>query len=158
MSLLPYFQWCEASALGQLVRTSIWLFPVIEATHLLGLSLLGGAVLIVDLRMLGVLLPDQPIAVLETGARPWLVGSVLWMCCTGFLMFMSEAVKCYHNPSFWVLITALPVALAFTFLVRQRLASRAGFETSWRSRLLGGTSIALWLTVAAAGRWIGFSS
>lgn len=157
-SLLPYFEWCEASALGQAVRTSVWLFPVIESTHLLGLSLLGGAVLIVDLRLLGLMLRDHPISTLAAGARPWLVGGLLWMGATGFLLFMSEAVKCYHNPSFWVKMTTLPVALAFTFLVRQRVAMREGFSTSWRSRLLGGTSIALWFTVAAAGRWIGFSS
>ena len=53
MDLLPYFEWIEASALGNAIRQSLWLFPVIEAVHLLGLSVLGGSVLIVDLRMLG---------------------------------------------------------------------------------------------------------
>ena len=156
--MLHFFEWCEASGLGQTVRTSVWLFPVIEALHLLGLSLLGGAVLIVDLRLMGVMLGDQPIATLAAGARPWLVRGVAWMVATGFFLFMSEAVKLYHSPSFWVKITTLPVAIAFTFLVRQRAASRADLVTSWRSRLLGGVSIAIWFTVAAAGRWIGFSS
>ena len=51
--LLPFFQWCESLWLGQFVVGSNWLFPVIEAVHLLVLSLLGGAVLVVDLRLLG---------------------------------------------------------------------------------------------------------
>ena len=156
--LLPFFQWCEATWLGQLVRDSLWLFPVIEAVHLLGLSLLGGALLMVDLRLLGLGARNQSIAEIERGARPWLVASVAVMLSTGSLLFLSEAVKCYHNPSFWVKITTLPFALLFTFAVRQRIASREGFATSWWSRLLATASLALWFTVAAAGRWIGFSS
>ena len=156
--MLPFFEWCEASALGQLVRTSVWLFPVIESIHLLGLASLGGAVLIVDLRLLGVALRDQPIAVLARGARPWVRWSLALMLTTGFLLFMSEAVKCYHNGSFWVKILTLPFALAFTFLVRQPVALRDGVVTSWRTRLVAVVSIALWFTVAAAGRWIGLSS
>src|SRR5262245_4039139 len=100
MELLPLFEWCEASWLGQLVRTSLWAFPVIEAVHLLGLCLLGGAVLIVDLRLLGFGLRNQSIAEVARGARPWLRAGVAVMVSTGFLLFMSEAVKCYHNPSF----------------------------------------------------------
>ena len=156
--MLPFFEWCEASALGQLVRTSVWLFPVIESIHLLGLASLGGAVLIVDLRLLGVALRDQPIAVLARGARSWVRWSLALMLTTGFLLFMSEAVKCYHNGSFWVKILTLPFALAFTFLVRQPVALRDGVVTSWRTRLVAVVSIALWFTVAAAGRWIGLSS
>ena len=60
--LLPFFQWCEAMWLGNAIRTSLWLFPVIEAVHLLGLCLLGGTVLIVDLRMLGFGLKGHTIA------------------------------------------------------------------------------------------------
>ena len=156
--LFPLFEWCEASWLGQLVRTSLWLFPVIEAVHLLGLGLLGGALWIVDLRLWGFGLRNQSIAEVERGARAWLVAGLVVMITTGLLLFMSEAVKCYFNPSFWVLITTLPFALLYTFAVRQRVASREGFVTSWRSRLLATMSLLLWFTVAAAGRWIGFSS
>ena len=51
--LLPFFQWCESSWLGQLIPNSLWMFPVIEAGHLLALGVIGGAVLVVDMRLLG---------------------------------------------------------------------------------------------------------
>ena len=54
MSLLPFFQWCYQTPVGEGIRNSTWLFPVIEAFHLLGLGLTAGAVLLVDLRLLGV--------------------------------------------------------------------------------------------------------
>lgn len=156
--MLPFFEWCEASALGQLVRTSLWMFPVIEAVHLLSLCVLGGALLTVDLRMLGLGMTGTPIPVLARGARPWLVRALMVQVATGILLFMSEAVKCYHNPSFWVKMSTLPIALLFTFTLRQRVALRASAGTTWLTRVTAVASIGLWFTVAAAGRWIGFSS
>ena len=108
--LLSFFEWCEATALGEGIRNSLWLFPVIEATHLLGLCLLGGSLLVVDLRLLGVGLKRQTIAELAGQMRPWLVGAVVLMSVTGLLLFLSEAVKCYYNQSFWVKMTTLLIA------------------------------------------------
>lgn len=155
--MLPFFEWCEATALGQLVRNSVWLFPVIEAVHLLALSLLGGALLIVDLRLLGLGMTGASPSSLARSARPWLVTALVAMLVSGVLLFLSEAVKCYYNQSFWVKILTLPIAIAFTFWVRQPAALADTTGTALRSRLVGVLSIALWFVVAAAGRWIGFS-
>jgi hypothetical protein len=155
--LLPLFDWFEATGLGQTVRQSLWLFPVIEAVHLLGLSLLGGALLVVDLRMFGVGLKKQSIAELADKARPWLVGSVIVMLASGILLFLSEAVKAYYNRSFWVKMTTLLIALIYTFAVRGRITRDEALDTSRRSRLVATVSLGLWFVVAAAGRWIGYS-
>ena len=154
--LLAFFQWCQDSLLGQAVSQSIWAFPVIEALHLVGLSFLGGSVLIVDLRMLGLGLNRQRIDELARYARPWLIASLGVMVVTGVLLFMSEAIKCYYNTSFWVKIITLPLALLFTFKVRERIAHRA-FDSSLETKAVAAASLVMWFTVAAAGRWIGFS-
>lgn len=158
MSLLSFFEWCEATALGAAIRNSKWLFPVIESVHLLGLALLGGAILLVDLRLLGLGLKRQPAAQLARDAEPWLVGSVLVMLGTGVSLFLSESIKCYYSPAFWVKMTTLPLALLFTATVRRRvaLADEAQAKPLLR-KLVGLVSLSLWFTVAAAGRWIGFS-
>ena len=156
-SLLPFFEWCEATAIGHAIRDSVWLFPVIEAGHLLGLCVLGGSLLVVDLRMLGVGLRRQPIAELAQDVRPWLLGSIGVMVATGTALFLSESVKCYYSQAFWVKITTIPLALLFTLTVRQRVARAGTLETTARHRLVAMVSLALWFTVAAAGRWIGFS-
>ncbi len=155
--LLPMFEWFEATVLGTAVRQSLWAFPVIEAVHLLGLCLLGGSVLIVDLRLLGVGLARERIAELAARARPWLMGGIALMVLTGIPLFLSEAIKCYYNTSFWVKMATLPFALGFTFGVKGRAVADRTLETSARSRTLGTLSLVLWFTVAAAGRWIGFS-
>ena len=155
--MLPLFEWFEATATGSAIRESIWLFPVIEAIHLLGLSLLGGSLLFVDLRLLGWGLKDQSITRVARSARPWLIAALSVMLLTGWLMLLSEPIKLYYNRSFWVKITALPIALGFTLAVRGRALRDPELKTSTRSRVLGALSLALWFTVAAAGRWIGFS-
>ena len=156
--MLWFFEWCEQSWLGTLVGDSTWAFPVLEGIHLLGLSLLGGAILVVDLRMLGIGLTSQRTASLASAARPWLLRALGLMLATGIPLFMSEAVKCYWNMSFRVKMVALPLALAFTFLVKQRVAMNEEMEGNNRSRLVAAGSIVVWFTVAMAGRWIGFSS
>ena len=59
VTLFDFFDWLELTPIGTAIRDSLWLFPVIEAVHLLGLALLGGAVLVLDLRMLGLGLTRQ---------------------------------------------------------------------------------------------------
>jgi hypothetical protein len=157
MTLLPFFEWCEATWLGNSIRESLWLFPVIESVHLLGLCLLGGAILLVDLRLLGVGLRRYPIPQIARDAAPWLIASVVVMLTTGVALFLSESIKCYYNQAFWVKITTLPIALAFTFFVRQRVARDSADDATGRTKAVAAISLVLWFTVAAAGRWIGFS-
>jgi hypothetical protein len=157
VNLLPFFEAAEASTVGDMIRQSLWLFPVIEAVHLLALCVLGGSLLIVDLRLLGVGLRNQLAGELLRASRPWLVGSLVLMLATGVALFTSEAIKCYYNTSFWVKISTLPMAMLFTFTVRDRVAERAGMSATATTKTVALLSISLWWVVTAAGRWIGFS-
>jgi hypothetical protein len=157
MTLYDVFDWLELSTLGEFVAGSSWLFPVIEAGHLIGLGLLGGSVLVVDLRLLGFGLATRtPIYVLNQ-AKPWFVAAILIQFSTGIPLFVSEALKCYWSYAFWVKMGALVLALLYTFGVRNRIVTSRPDLAPWQMRVLGGCSMVLWLTVAAAGRWIGFS-
>ena len=155
--LLPFFEWCETLWLGRAVVGSLWLFPVIEAVHLLALSVLGGAVLIVDLRLLGTGLKHRSPQDLWHDARPWMIGALVGLITTGVLLFLSEPIKLYYSDSFWLKMTVLPIALVFAFTIRARATTESVRNTARRQALVGALSIALWVTVAAAGRWIGFS-
>lgn len=157
MTLFSAFDWLEQTAVGEVVRDSIWLFPVIEAGHLLGLAMLGGAVLVVDLRLLGFGLRGKPAAYHLEQSRPFLLAAVAVMFATGVPLFLSEAVKCYWSDAFRVKMSALAAALLFTFGVRNRLVRSRPALGAWPSRAIAAVSLVAWLTVAAAGRWIGFS-
>ncbi|OFW47522.1 MAG: hypothetical protein A3J29_22305 [Acidobacteria bacterium RIFCSPLOWO2_12_FULL_67_14b] len=156
--LLPFFQWLESLWLGQFIVSSNWLFPVIESVHLLALAVLGGAILVVDMRLLGLGLKNHAVTQIAREARPWLVGALVVMIATGVPLFLSEAVKCYYSQAFWNKMTALALGLVFTFTVRARATETESVRhTARRQAVVGALSLALWFTVAASGRWIGFS-
>jgi hypothetical protein len=158
MSLLPLFGWFDSSAVGEAIRASTWLFPVIEVLHLLGLAVIGGAVLLVDMRLLGLGLRHQPVSQIARDAQPWLIGSLLVMLTSGSLLFTSEAVKCYYHDAFWVKMTSLFLAIMFTFTIRRKVAmAEPGRVRPLWSKLVALLSVALWSGVGIGGRWIGFS-
>jgi hypothetical protein len=154
--VLEIFQAIENSGVGEAIRDSKWLFPVIEAVHLLGLAVIGGAVLIVDLRLLGFGLRSQPVGQIARDAQPWLIGSLAVMLVTGSLLFSSEATKCYYHDAFWLKMSSLALAILFTFTI-QRNATQAKDLSPATSKIVALISVALWSGVGIGGRWIGFS-
>jgi hypothetical protein len=156
--LLPFFQWCYTTPVGEGIRNSTWMFPVIEAVHLLGFGLTAGAVLLVDLRLLGVGLSRQPVAQLWAGARPWMLGSLTLMFASGIPLVLSESMKCYYSTAFWVKMTALFLVLLFTFTIRSHVTQTSlAADRPLLRQMTALTSLGLWFTVAWGGRWIGFS-
>jgi hypothetical protein len=156
--LAPFFQSLSTTWLSQLISTSTWAFAVIESVHLLALAMIGGAVLVVDLRLLGFGLRDQPLASIARAAQPWLVASLVTLLVTGFLLFMSEPVKCYYSYPFRYKMLFLLLGTIFAFTIRKRV-TEAGEERvsgAWM-KVVALVSLALWFGVGAGGRWIGFS-
>jgi hypothetical protein len=154
MSLYHTAQSIEASALGQTIRESTWLFPAIESTHLLALALLGGAILIMSLTILGGGL-KTPVAELYKSAHRYLNAAVIVLLITGVLLGVSEPVKLYGREAFWVKMISLGVALLVTYFVFNPLVRRGA--SGGRVRAAAVLTLAAWLMVAMAGRWIGFS-
>jgi len=123
----------------------------------MGLALIGGAVLLVDLRLLGLGMRNQPLPQIARYAERWFVVSLAILLPTGILQFMCfAATKYYYLTAFWVKMAALFLALVFTFAVRRKLVMAAETPMSpLQSKLVATVSLALWGTVAIAGRVIG---
>jgi hypothetical protein len=158
MSLLAFFQWCYQTQLAETIRDSTFLFPVIEAVHLLGLGVVAGAVLVVELRLLGFGMDRQPLSKLAANAEPWLFAGILLMFASGIPLFMSESIKAYYSFAFWVKMTSLVLVLLYTFTLRRRVTGTENIlDLPRRRRWLAAMSLMLWFGVAWGGRWIGFS-
>lgn len=155
--MLPFFQWCDGTRLSVVIRESLWLFPVIESFHLLALAVLGGAILVVDLRLWGLGLRRQPVARLARDVQPWMLGSLGVMLTSGFMLFLSEALKCYDNLPFQVKMIFLFFAIVFTLTIRRRVTMREdGHISSAVAKAVGAVSLVLWSGVGLSGRAIGF--
>ena len=151
-----FYREMEDGSIGRAIGDSLWLFPVIEVVHLFGLAVLGGSVIVMDLRLLGAGLKNTAPGRVLANTRPWFFVGLVVMIATGVPLFLSEATKCCFNHSFEVKITALFLAVLYTFAVRNRVAVGESASTCARQGVAV-LSLGLWFTVAAAGRWIGFS-
>ena len=155
--LLEFCRWLQYSAPLHAMRDSPIFFPIIATIHLMGLAIIGGAVLVVDLRLLGFGLRHQPAAVIAQDAERWLLRGLAVMISTGILLFMCFATKYYYLTFFWVKMAALFVVIVFTWSVHRRVAMGQDVDTRpLRSRLVAMTSLLLWTIVAIGGRYIGF--
>jgi hypothetical protein len=151
-----FFRWADESSVGAAIRASTWVFAFIEVFHLLGLTLLLGTVVLVDLRLCGYGLRRQSMAEVASDALPWmLVGMVVTMG-SGSLLFVSEAMKCYGSPPFFVKMGLLFTALVFTFTLHRKLTKRSTPPPPVWGKVAAGLSLFLWFGVGLAGRAIAF--
>lgn len=156
--LLPVFEWLETTPFGVIGKTWGAAFAVVEAVHLLAMALLGGAVLVADGRLLGLVFADRPMGeVMLQSDRAFNVAIVV-VILTGVFMACGVALKIYYLNVFWYKMLALFVGLFFVFFLRRPLLRKAGEQLPPAlRRMLAVASLMIWFSVAATGRWIGFS-
>jgi hypothetical protein len=144
------------SPLGHAMQTSRWGFAIVEMAHLLGLALLGGSVLIFDLRLLGVILKNESAAAIGRSMTRVLLISLVVMVLSGIALLSEEAEKCYLSPAFRCKMALLVAAIVFYFTVHRSALARAetGSPSLW-TRAAAIVSLLLWLGVGVAGRAIG---
>lgn len=154
------FQWLERTSLSVSINESLWLFAVIEAVHLLALAVIGGAVLAVDLRLLGFAFQKQRVAEIARVMQPWLIWSLIGMLVTGFVLFISLAAsKYYVHDYFWVKMYFLAAAIVFSFTIRHRvIMGDDARANSAFAKLVALVSLFLWSGVGLAGKAIGYIS
>ncbi len=149
--------WCSNSFFGHGVRNSVWLFPTIEILHLLGLGVLGGTILIINLRLLGIRFRNEPVSELAKELHPWMTSSLVVMLVSGFFLFSSEAEKLYGNWAFRAKMTSLALAIVFTFTFYRKvtLSEEKQISPVW-NKVAALVSLVLWAGVGLAGRAIGY--
>jgi hypothetical protein len=161
MSFLYFCQWIEKSALGTGVRDSVWIFPVVESIHILGIVLLAFTASLIDLRLLGLgLLRRRRLADVSRQLLPWAWGGIALMLVTGVLLFASEAAsKCYESKAFYVKMALLALAIvnaAFSYLAVSRHAEQWDSHPPFRTKILSVFSLIAWAGVVFAGRGIAY--
>lgn len=129
-----------------LLQRSGTAYLLVNAAHILGVGLLVGAILPLDLRLLG-FFRGVPLNVLE----PFLVRAaatgLALALVTGVWLFTVKPVEYLANEAFLIKGALLAAALV-NIVLRYRIA---GF-----ARAAAAFSLLLWLGVLVAGRWIGF--
>jgi hypothetical protein len=154
--LLPFFRWCDATWLGETIRGSRIYFPIIETFHLLALTILFGAILVLNLRLCRMIMKHQPVRQVANDLSAWELWSLAVILVSGIMLFLSEAMKCYASTPFQVKMTFLFAALIFHFTVHRKVTSMDREPGIITGTIVGGINVLLWLGVGLGGRAIGF--
>jgi hypothetical protein len=156
-SILPLFKWLEDTRINDMINNSNWLFPAIEGVHIVALCLLFGAIIILNLRLMGVMMKGRSLPELAREFEPFTLCSLIIILLTGVLLFVAEAVKSFYSGPFRIKIVLLATALVFHYAVSWRLMRKEDAQRSGVfSKVAAGFAIALWVSVGFAGRAIGF--
>lgn len=154
--------WLEGSPLGHAVRgAGLWSYGVINLTHLLGVASLFGALLILDLRLLGVW-PRVPLAAVATAAEPVAQVGFVVAAVSGVCLLATNATEYAGNPFLLIKFPAIAVGVLNVVLLRRLPAWRTRatrdptHAEARRLAFAGGVSLAAWTTAVAAGRMIGY--
>lgn len=155
--LLPFFQWSQNTWLGLMMRDSNWLFPAVEGIHIVALTMLLGAVALVDLRLYGVTLRNKPVSQVARELAPWTLYSLVVILATGAILFTSEAVKVYDNWPFRIKMVLLFSAVLFHYTIYRKLINAdEGLSSPRWGKLAATVSLILWFGIGWGGRFIAF--
>lgn len=152
----------EDSALGAFMRgTGLWTYPVVNLIHILGVAALFGAVLILDLRLLGVW-RRAPLSAISAAAAPIAMAGFAVAAPSGVCLLATDALAYQDNPFLLVKFAAIGLGLVNALVLRRTAAWRA-HSTGDLSRadarklaVIGAVSLVSWLTAVTAGRMIGY--
>jgi hypothetical protein len=133
-----------------------WVFPVVESIHICGFTLLVGTIVILDLRLLGLRLRQQPISQLARALSPWIWAGLILQLTTGPYLFSGDPYEYVQIAAFRVKMLLFLLALIFHFtVIRMATApSRDSAPLGWRWPAAV-VSLGLWVSVMLAGLWIG---
>lgn len=157
--LLEFAQDLERSAFGSALAESLYVFPLVEGAHLLGLSISVGLIFLTDLRLIGVFLRSIPVPVFLRQLRPWVLGGFLITFLSGLLLFAAEGATVLVSPAFpfkflFIFLAGLN-ALYFEFkLARLTPVVENHPQLPAKVRFAGLASISLWILTIIAGRLI----
>tara|TARA_R110001599_G_scaffold353880_1_gene601907 strand:+ start:14048 stop:14551 length:504 start_codon:yes stop_codon:yes gene_type:complete len=151
--------------LATAIRTGLvwdWLFPTIEALHVVAISTVFGSIILLDLRLLG--MADGPVRVsaYSSDLLPLTWTAFFFAVITGSLMFISRAPEYLVNAQFQfkmalILLAGLNMAFFHWGIFRRIKEWDLQFPPPLRARLAGGISIVFWAGIVFFGRWIGFT-
>jgi hypothetical protein len=160
-ALNNFCAWLEQTPLSQTIQTTAWIVPTVQTVHILAIAAVVSSVLMIDLRLIGMLGRDQPLARVSGRFRPVIWWALPILLATGAIMITGEPARSLMSPVFQLKMALLATAIIVTLCYQVPLGKDASFwdDASGRrgvARILAVLSLLLWAGIVFAGRWIAF--
>ena len=153
-----FFEWLAGSALSVSLRSSEWVYPLVNMLHILGIGLLVGAILILDWRLLRQRASPE-VSVLATVLLPSARGGFALAVAAGLLLFIARPLDYAFNTLFQFKLASIALALLNIVLLHRSESWHHAVHHNrpdGRVRLACGVSLACWLMALALGRLVGY--
>jgi hypothetical protein len=157
-----WFEWVNEFPTSIAIRESVYGYPAILTTHVIGMCLFMGLIVMMDLRLAGIGNTRTPFSEIQRRTFPWQVAGMTVSSVTGLLLFYGQPMRFYSNVFFWLkavmMVLAGLNALVFhytTYASVSKWDTKAA--TPFGARLAGVVSLALWAGVVLSGRLIAYN-
>ena len=160
--MYEFMAWLERSAVGHAMRESgVWTYGVVNLIHILGVASLFGAVLVLDLRLLGLWRKVTLPAISEPAVSVATIGFVI-AAASGVCLLATKATEYVGNPFLYIKFPAIGLGILNVVALNSLPAWKQHKVRDLTSReqsklaVFGGISLVCWLTAISAGRMIGY--
>ena len=108
--LLQVVEWLAGTSWSIALHESLYLYPLIESTHVLTLTVFVGLTVMLDLRLLGLAMKQVPASDVMARLLPWTKAGFVIMAITGLLLFYAIPVRTYQSIFFRAKVAMLILA------------------------------------------------
>ena len=162
MSLLPFCEWLASTRGSIALHESLFMYPLVESTHVLALTLFVGLTSVMDLRLVGLAFRQVPVTEITLRLLPWIRVGFVIMVVTGVLLFYAIPVRSYQNVFFrlkviFLILAGLNAWMFHSTIFRSVERWNTDPVTPARARFAGAASLFLWACIIVAGRMIAYN-
>src|SRR5262249_11410587 len=150
--------WLDQTPLSQTIQTQAWIVPTVQTIHILAIALVATSALMIDLRVVGIVGRDQPMAPVGERFLPFVWWPLLVLLATGAIMIIGEPARSLKSGVFQLKIALILVAMIVTYILQRSLNQVTAGERARGAMVpIAILSIFLWVGIICAGRWIAYS-
>jgi hypothetical protein len=152
----------ELTPISQTLKNAAWVVPTSQSIHIVCMSVVFGAAIMINMRLLGVGGSGRSISTLTKTLVPWIWGCLVLLLLTGVIQTITEPVRQFVDPEFWwkmvMIIVVVILTAAFAGTVRRNAARWDSAATRPRSaKVFAVVSTLLWIGIVTCGRLIGYT-
>jgi hypothetical protein len=148
--MTAFVEWCQETSLSDLMRSAKWPYPTVEIFHFVGVILVFGSMLVLNLRIFGRILRQEPVPQVAEGVAPFTSIGLAAQVVSGPVLFVASALKFSQSAPFKLKLLLLVAALAYHFGVHRRFAMNLETPMSIL-RISAAVSAVSWISVVLAG-------
>ena len=149
-------EWIYGTALSGAMRDHTWAIPVVQSIHIIAIAVVVGSALVTELRIAGVVAPDESMSVVAQRYLPWMWRALAVLLVTGLLMIIAEPDRTLSNAPFWTKMALVASAVLISMALRRPLLRPLSESSKGPARSLAWILLALWVAVIFCGRFIAY--